>query len=153
MNFDYNIECKGIIDDFFKKIHFSHQARREIAEWVPEIAYREKSDVRNILEKESIQMILSSEKLNAPQKAEKIRDELYKMRFPLFSDMQKRWKKAVNAANPSPSKVQFIPSPGFEKKRLEIRVTVGNADEARKIFASLAEMENDKWDEIIFPKE
>jgi len=149
---NYDIEDKNAITDFFTKIPFTRQTQREIAEWVPEIAYREKTCVKNIFEREIIQDILNSEKLNNPQKSQKIRDELYKMRFPLFSQMQKRWKKAAADVNPDPSKVQFIPSTGFEKKRLEIRVTVGSADEAAKIFSSLAKIESGRWDEIIFPQ-
>lgn len=146
-------EDKNVIAGFFEKIPFTRQTQREIAEWVPEIAYREKTTVKNILDGEEILAVLHSEKLNNPQKSQKIRDELYKRRFPLFSQMQTKWKKAAAAVNPNPSKVQFVHSPGFEKKRLEIKVTVESGDEAGKIFSSLAQIDNGKWDEIIFPKD
>jgi hypothetical protein len=48
--------------------------------------------------------------------------------------------------------VRFIPSPGFEKKRLEIRLTIENADEAREIFRSLSKIEPGVWDELLFPR-
>ena len=146
-------EDKNIIAEFFEKISFTRQTQREIAEWVPEIAYRENTAVKDILEGENILAILHSEKLNNPQKSQKIRDELYKKRFPVFSQMQTKWKKAAAAVNPDSSKVQFIPSPGFEKRRLEIKVTVENGEEARKLFNSLAQIDISKWDEIIFPEE
>ncbi|MDR2728692.1 MAG: hypothetical protein LBB56_06120 [Chitinispirillales bacterium] len=146
-------EDKNVIAGFFEKIPFTRQTQREIAEWVPEIAYRENTSVKNILDGEDISAILQSEKLNNPQKSQKIRDELYKKRFPLYSQMQTKWKKTAAAVNPNPSKVQFIPSPGFEKKRLEIKVTVETGDEAGKIFSSLARIDASKWDEIIFPKD
>jgi len=147
-----DLEDKNTIAEFFEKIPFTRQTQREIAEWVPEIAYRENTTVKNILDGENILSILHSEKLNNPQKSQKIRDELYKKRFPMFSQMQAKWKKAAAAVNPNPSKVQFIPSSGFEKKRLEVKITVESGDEARKIFYSLAQIDTDKWDEIIFPK-
>jgi len=150
---NHDAEDKNVITGFFEKIPFTRQTQREIAEWVPEIAYRENTTVRNVLDGENILAILHSEKLNNPQKSQKIRDELYKKRFPMFSQMQTKWKKTAAAVNPNPSKVQFIPPPGFEKKRLEIKVTVENGDEARKIFSSLAQIDVDKWDEIVFPKE
>jgi len=148
-----DIEDKNLIVEFFEKIPFTRQTQREIAEWVPEIAYRENTTVKSILDGENILSILHSEKLNNPQKSQKIRGELYKKRFPMFSQMQTKWKKAAAAVNPNPSKVQFTPSPGFEKKRLEIKVTVENGDEAGKIFGSLAQIDTAKWDEIIFPEE
>jgi len=147
-----NAEDKNVIAEFFEKIPFTRQTQREIGEWVPEIAYREKVSVKDILDGENILSILHSEKLNNPQKSQKIRDELYKKRFPMFSQMQTKWKKAAAAINPNPSKVQFIPSPGFEKKRLEIKVTVESGEEAGKIFNSLAQIDVDKWDEVVFPK-
>jgi hypothetical protein len=136
----------------FNVLRFTHQARRELAEWLPEIAYREGVTVSDIINKDTIQSILNSKKLNATQKSEKIRDELYKTRFPEFSKLQDRWKKTAAAANPSPSKVRFVPSPGFEKKRLEVRLTVESPGEAREILESLSKIAPQTWEDLLFPR-
>jgi len=138
--------------DFLNAHRFTRQTRRELAEWLPEIAYRENKTVDDIINGENILSILRNEKLNAPQKSEKIREELYRMRFPEYSKLRDRWKKSAAAANPAPSKVRFIPSPGFEKKRLEIRLTVESASEARDILASLSQIEPDVWDSLLLPR-
>ena len=138
--------------DFLNTHRFTHQARRELTEWLPEIAYRKNVSVEDIINGSEIQSILRNEKLNAPQKSKKVRDTLYKMRFPEYSQLQERWKKTVAAVNPNPSKVQFTPSPGFEKKRVEIKVTIEDAEEARKIFKSLAKIEPHIWNEILLPQ-
>jgi hypothetical protein len=140
------------IADLFNALRFTRQARRELAEWLPEIAYREGVTVGDVINRDIIQSILNSEKLNAPQKSEKIRDELYKTRFPEFSQLQDRWKKTAAAANPSPSKVRFIPSPGFEKKRLEIKLTVESPEEAREILESLSKIAPKTWEDLLFPR-
>jgi hypothetical protein len=140
------------IADFFGAHRFTHQTRRELAEWLPEIAYRENVSVDGVINSEKIQAILNNEKLNAPQRAEKLREEFYRMRFPEFSKLQERWKRAASVANPSPSKVRFIPSPGFEKKRLEIRLTIENAEEAREIFGALSRIEPRVWDDLLLPR-
>jgi hypothetical protein len=140
------------VADLFKTLRFTRQARRELAEWLPEIAYRENVTVGDVINRDIIQSILNSEKLNAPQKSEKIRDELYKTRFPEFSKLQDRWKKTAAAANPAPSKVRFIPSPGFEKKRLEVRLTVESPGEAREILESLSKIAPQTWEDLLFPR-
>ncbi|MCL2219821.1 MAG: hypothetical protein FWC23_07150 [Chitinispirillia bacterium] len=136
---------------FLESHRFTHQTRRELAEWLPEIAYRENISIDDILNGDKIRTIIENEKLNAPQKSQKIRNELYKMRFPEYSKLQDRWKKTAAAANPSPSKIQFIPSPGFEKKRLEIKLTIESAADAKDILASLSQIAPHIWDELIFP--
>ena len=146
-----NQQGDAAIAAFLNAHKFTRQTRRELAEWLPEIACRENTTVDNIINGENIQSILRGEKLNAPQKIEKVRDALYRMRFPEYSKLQDKWKKSAAAANPAPSKVRFIPPPGFEKKRLEVRLTIENADEAREIFRSLSKIEPGVWDELLFP--
>jgi hypothetical protein len=147
-----NQQDDAAIAAFLNAHKFTRQTRRELAEWLPEIACRENTTVDDIINSENIQSILRGEKLNAPQKIEKVRDALYRMRFPEYSKLQDKWKKSAAAANPAPSKVRFIPSPGFEKKRLEVRLTIENADEAREIFRSLSKIEPDVWDVLLFPR-
>jgi len=140
------------VTEFIAAHRFTHQTQRELAEWLPEIAYRENVSAGDIINGKKIRSIIENEKLNAPQKSKKIRDELYKMRFPEYSKLQDRWKKTASAANPAPSKVQFIPSPGFEKKRLEVRLTAESAEEAREILESLAKIEPGVWEELMYPR-
>jgi hypothetical protein len=140
------------ITNLFNTLRFTRQTQRELSEWLPEIAYREDTTVDNIINNDKIQSILNSEKLNAPQKSKKIRDIFYKMRFPEYSKLQDRWKKTAVAANPDPSKVQFIPSASFEKKRLEVKLTIENPVEAAEILKSLSRISPQTWDDLLFPR-
>jgi hypothetical protein len=143
---------KAAIDDFLKAHRFTSQTRRELAEWLPEIAYRENASASDIINGENIQSILKSEKLNAPQKHQKIRDELYKKRFPEYSKLQEKWKKTAASANPAPAKIRFTPSPAFEKKHLEIKLTIQSAEEAKTLLNALSKIEPDVWDELLYPR-
>jgi len=142
----------AIIDDFLSAHRFTNQTRRELAEWLPEIAYRENVSANDIINSANIQSILKNEKLNNPQKFQKIRDELYRMRFPEYSKMQEQWKKTAASANPAPSKVRFIPSAGFEKKRMEVRLTIESAEEAKELLNALSKIEPCVWDELLYIK-
>ena len=153
MSGDYrDNQDKAAVDDFLKAHRFTTQTQRELSEWLPEIAYRENVAASDIINSENIQSILKNEKLNAPQKHQKIRDELYKKRFPEYSKLQEKWKKTAAAANPAPPKVRFVPSSGFEKKRMEIRLTIESAEEAEEIFNALLKIEPRVWDELLYPR-
>jgi len=143
---------KTDIDDFLNSYRFTSQTKRELAEWLPEIAYRENASVSHIINGENIQSILKNEKLNNPQKLQKIRDELYRMRFPEYSKMQEQWKKTAASANPVPSKIRFIHSPAFEKKRVEVRLTIESAEEAKEVLNALSKIEPQVWDELLYPR-
>ena len=143
---------KAVIDGFLKAHRFTTQTRRELSEWLPEIAFRENVSASDIINSENIQSILKSEKLNDPQKHQKIRDELYKKRFPEYSKLQEKWKKTAASANPAPSKIRFIPSPAFEKKHLEIRLTIKSAEEAKELLSALSKIEPRVWDELLWPR-
>ena len=143
---------KAIIDGFLKAHRFTTQTQRELAEWLPEIAIRENVSASDIINSENIQSILKSEKLNNPQKHQKIRDELYKKRFPEYSKLQEKWKKTAASANPAPSKIRFIPSPAFEKKHLEIRLTIKSAEEAKELLNALSKIEPRVLDELLWPR-
>ncbi len=138
--------------DLFTKIPFSRQMQKEIIEWLPELSFRSNSTVKKVLESPELEDVVNHPKLNIPQKQQRIRDTLYIQRFPLYSSLQKKWKKNVAVANPDPSRVQFTPSPGFEKRKLEIKATVCNAAEAHKIFQKLASIPPQTWEELILPQ-
>ena len=140
-----------IVDDFLNGNRFTKQTRRELKEWIPEIAYRENISVDDVINGDVVQKILRDEKLNNPQKYKKIRDALYRMRFPEFSRLRDCWKKAAAAANPVPSKIQFIPSPAFEKKRMEIKLTAKDTAETLELLKSLSKIKQEVWDILLLP--
>ncbi|MFP4163696.1 MAG: hypothetical protein ACLFVE_06945 [Chitinispirillaceae bacterium] len=147
----FSSEDRNVILEFFSRVSFSRQMQRELIEWIPEIAFRNETAVKSLLHDETIGAILENENLNMPQKSQKIRNELYMQRFPFYSSMQKNWKSKAASANPHPSKVQFSPSPGFEKRKLDVKITVKSAADARKILDDLASLPSHTWEELIFP--
>ena len=39
----------------------------------------------------------------------------------------------------------------FEKNRLELRITITEAEQARAIFSRLSELEPDDWNRLLYP--
>lgn len=142
---------RSAILELFSELDFSRQMQRELAEWIPEIAFRNGINVKSVLEDEKLTSTLQNTNLNTPQKMQRIRNEIYSQRFPFYSGMQSEWKRKAASANPHPSQVHFIPSPGFEKRKLEMKITVKSAAEAKAILDNLASLPSDTWEELIFP--
>jgi|WetSurMetagenome_2_1015567.scaffolds.fasta_scaffold109295_3 hypothetical protein len=136
---------------FFSSLAFSRQMQRELAEWLPEIAYLRKMPLSTLLGTGSFADILADTRLNDPQKTAKIHDEAHSLRFPLYSATKKTWTEQARRINPDPSKVFFQPSPYFEKSSLEIRIKAEDAEGIQRIVRQLASVDLYKWQELIDP--
>jgi hypothetical protein len=141
----------------FREMLLSQQTQREFLEWLPEIASAQKTTVEEILHSENIQKTIADKTLNGPQKIESIRAVLFSKKFPHYSETLKRWKKLASALtktvlkNEPSSQVVFIPSPGFEKNNLELRISIAHAKAAGEIFSRLSEIPTDMWGKLIYP--
>jgi hypothetical protein len=139
------------IVSLFSKFTFTRQMQRELLEWLPELVYRIKKTIPELLAIEFIKNIVDDRKLNDPQKIKKIRDYFYDLRFPTLSEAKKEWQALVSATNPSPSKISFNASESFEKNTLEIKIRINDAAEARTLLKKLAEIPETQWDALIYP--
>lgn len=135
----------------FSMFTFTRQMQRELLEWLPELVYRNKKTIPELLAIEIIKNIIDDRKLNDPQKIKKIRDYFYELRFPTLSDAKKEWQALASATNPSPSKVSFNPSEAFEKNTLEIKIRINDATEARTLLKKLSEISEEHWELLIYP--
>jgi hypothetical protein len=130
---------------------FTRQMQRELLDWLPECAFREKCTVADILAASWLQEIHHNEKLNGPQKIDRIRTALFNRRFPTIARAKKAWSESAAELNPDPSHVHLKPSEAFEKNRLELRITVTSAEQAAMIFSRLCDVAPQKWDQLIYP--
>jgi len=135
----------------FSENSFSRQMQRELVEWIPEIAFREKCPVVNVIDSESIKQIRENAKLNGPQKIQKIRDTVFEKRFPNLARAKESWRNLSRISNPDPGKIVFQSSEAFEKNRLEVKITLTNSSQAATIFNKLLLISPETWDRLIYP--
>lgn len=135
----------------FSCFQFTRQMQRELIEWIPEIAFREKKSVAEVISSEWMAVIINNEKMNGPQKMQKVRDAVFEYRFPNLANAKKVWKDLVKSVNPDASRVAFGASDSFEKNRLEVKVTLTDPSQAAKIFGKLSQLDPEKWDRLIYP--
>ena len=135
----------------FRRARLSFQTQREFLEWLTEIAFIQKTPVRKVLGHPEIRKLLRSRKLNWPQRVQKLRGILHTQRFPRLSAAEKTWKAVAKSANPNPSRVQFVPSPFFEKNRLEVRIVLTEGLSAKGLCGELAALPEATWRRLIYP--
>lgn len=141
----------GALLNLFSTLSFSRQMQRELAEWLPEIAFIRKISLTDLLASLPFASILSDKKLNNPQKIAGIHDLAHDIRLPLYSQAKKALTQQARQINPDPSKVTLHASPYFEKDSLEIRIKAGQAEEIHRIIRQLASIDLVKWQELIDP--
>jgi hypothetical protein len=135
----------------FARLSFSRQMQRELAEWLPEIAFIRKIALGALLGSEPLAAILSDKRLNNPQKAAGIHDRAHAMRFPLYAETKKAWVEQSRKINPDPAKITFQPSPWFEKNSLEIKIKITDAASAQQVARKLAEIDLEQWQQLVDP--
>jgi hypothetical protein len=135
----------------FATLTFSRQMQRELAEWLHEIAFISRSSIQDIIASPGIDRILSSVKLNAPQKTAAVHDFAFSQRFPLYAEAKKLWTKKVREVNPDPSAVTFMTGPSFEKTGIDLRIRLNDANKARDVMRDLAAISREDWQKVLDP--
>jgi ParB-like chromosome segregation protein Spo0J len=135
----------------FSAHSFSRQMQRELTEWLHEIAFNSRSSIQDILASPEITGILSSAKLNAPQKTAAVHNFAFSRRFPLYAEAKKRWKETVAAVNPDPSAVTFQAAPSFEKTCVDLHIRLNDASKATHLMQDLAAIPCEEWHKVIDP--
>jgi hypothetical protein len=141
----------GSLVGLFSTLSFSRSMQRELAEWLPEIAFIRKTALPALLKSEPFASIPVDGRLNNPQKAAKILELAHTLRFPLYTETKTRWTEAARRTNPDPSKVTFHATPYFEKNGLEIRIKADRAEVLQRITRQLASIDPAAWQELIDP--
>ncbi len=133
------------------RLSFTKQMQREILDWLPELAFRNKCPMSELIDSPWMSEILANEKFNAPQKIERVRAAIFERRFPTLARAKKKWSEKAAMLNPDPSHVLFKPSEAFERNRLELRINLTSAGQAQSILSGLARIDADDWNRLIYP--
>ncbi len=140
-----------VLINLFSAIPLSRQMQRELAEWLPEIAFNRGISLQNLVESESLGSIVKNSRLNAPQKAAQLHGAAYEMRFPLYVRTRDAWVAHSRRLNPDLSHVSFHPSAYFEKNLIEIRIKSGDGASLQELMGKLAAIAAPDWWKLIDP--
>jgi ParB-like chromosome segregation protein Spo0J len=135
----------------FAMLSFSRQTQRELAEWLHEIAFINRNSIQDIIASPGIDGILSSAKLNAPQKIAALHDTAFSRRFPLYTRAKQAWSAHARRINPDPSAVTFQAGPSFEKNSIDLRIRLNDATKSTGIMRDLASISFEDWQKMLDP--
>ena len=119
-----------------KDLGLSFGRQREMLELLLDLSRQEEITLKDIFDKEEIRTILEAEKLNPPQKAEKLHNYLRKKIFPHFEAQKDRVENISRRL--ASQGVRLKPSQAFEKDLWQIELS----------FRSLSEL-RERWPEIL----
>jgi len=133
-------ETRAALDELKKAgIKLNNNHLREIVELVEEISGRDGFSAREIISGPKIQAAMINQKLNGPQKLDRIKDILLEQRYPTavkakkaFADEIRRLKLDV--------KIKITPTPFFEDNLLAVEFKYRQPDELREIIRSLEKL-------------
>jgi len=131
MLYDFKKEDRGCLLDLFAAVYFSTNQQLKILEMTQEILFRDKISAADMFNKLKIREYLEAEK---PQK--KIIDEIFKHRFPIYSEKELEWKKAIKDLH-LPDNVKISHYPFFEKKQVDLHISLQDPAELEKIVTRI----------------
>jgi hypothetical protein len=147
----FSEEDTNAVLQLFTRFPFTRQMQRELLEWLPELVYRSKKSIIELIELEYVKKTIEDRKLNDPQKIKKIRDHYYELRFPTLIRAKKAWNTLASTLNPAPSNVIFSPSEAFEKNMLEVKIRITEAQQGIDTLKKLSEISTEDWESLIYP--
>ncbi|MFH1761988.1 MAG: hypothetical protein ABIA63_12890 [bacterium] len=84
------------IGGFFAKLRLNDNKKREIITCLKEISARDEVKISRLLKSMGIINILDDEKLTGPQKGDRIRNIIFKKRFPQIAGYREKYRKLRN---------------------------------------------------------
>ncbi len=116
-----------IIIDFLSQIPFSKSQQLIIIEMFEELIFKEKTNAGSILKKLSLENLFEQEK---PQK--KIIEKIFSYRYPNYQKEAALWEQNIKKLKLPPN-VKVTHFPFFEKKDIELKISVKKKEDIEKI--------------------
>jgi|GEM_PF-904547 len=142
---------RNAVLELFGEYRFSRQMQRELADWLPEVAFRERCSIVQLLESDWMREIRENRRLNVPQRMDHLRAALFNRRFPTFAKAKESWNTLASKLNPNAAAVVFKPADAFEKNRLDISMALTSGSEAAEIFSRFSRISAEEWERLIYP--
>jgi hypothetical protein len=129
-------------------LRMGHNHVRDVLDWLDEIALRDGGSIATILTHATFGEILTDPRLGRNDKLKRVKEELWRVRFPRLSRMETEIAARIRALKLGPQ-TQVATPPGLEGGYLTVQLKAANREELRRIVAALAQaVEKPEVDEI-----
>ncbi len=129
-----------LIHDLFRVCEFSASEACEVAEWLSDLARKDRVSFEAVLAQPGIQSLLCSRELTARKKGEKLHPLLRTLRFPLYSSQESRFQK-VKQKLEAEKGIRVENPPSFEGEYLQLTLKIHSPEDFRRVVEILAQNE------------
>jgi len=129
------------IFNLFHQLKSGKNRQKELLRLLQELSEINAQSIDQILQNNEIQDVLANNKITLPQKAERIKEVLMKMRYPLFTKIEKDFQNLKKDLKLPPN-IILRPPPFFEGDKYTIEFSFKNQSEFKKftgILSSIAD--------------
>jgi ParB family chromosome partitioning protein len=123
----------------FDQLKISLNKQREIIMLVKEIARREKSSIKDVLEDSHLKEIMHNKKLDRSQKSRKIRYHLRQIRFPRISKTEQNFESHLKRLKLGKN-IKLIPPKEFESATYVLNLTFSNLSEFNELRTQIEKL-------------
>jgi ParB family chromosome partitioning protein len=120
----------------FNHLKVGLNKQRELILFLKEIAMREDTDIKNVLEERKIREILANSDLDRPQKSQKIRTYLRQRRFPSIVEAEENFAKLTKQLELG-KEIKLTPPKDFEGTTYTLTLRFSSLNDLRKLKARL----------------
>lgn len=110
--------------------------QRELFEFIVELSIIKETSIARLLEQEAIAATLADEKSSMPQRVQRLRQVLRKLRYPELSKAEDRFHQAFSALKVNPA-IQLQPPPFFEGKSYRLALSIRSRQQLQSLLPDL----------------
>lgn len=131
-----------ILSTFLQRINTGLNNQRELLELIVEMSIIKKISIAHVLEQEDIATILDEEDASMPQRVQRLRQVLKKMRYPALSEAEDAFLLAFKALGVN-SVIQLHPPRFFEGKTFRLSLSIRSRQQLKSLLTDLEKIAND----------
>lgn len=122
---------------------------RDFLDWLEEIALRDGTSIRRILQGEMASRVLSDPRLGRSDKLRSLKEQVRRLRFPRLSRIEQEIEQKIRGMKLKPQIQVSVPA-GLEGGRLTIQMSATSRDELERLVAELAQVVRESHVKEIF---
>lgn len=124
------------LGSLFGKISVGLNVQRELLEMILDISKLDRCSVAELIGHEKIAAVLNNEEISVPQRVQKLRQMLKKMRYPSLSRAEESFTEMLKSLKLHP-RLQLQPPRFFEGKTYRLNLSFDSCDQLRRLQAEL----------------
>ena len=138
----FSHEERDILFGLLLRLRFGKNKQNEIIDTIHDIVKRDGCPVSEVLDSKELREVLDDSNLNIPQKGERVRDFLRKLRYPRIAQVEEGFMEMKRGLNLGEN-IKLIHPPFFEGEKWRIEFQFSTTDELKENIEKLGSVTNE----------